>query len=345
MKRIVNVKSISQPIDIVFPWVDGSDPNWLECKRQYEKDSSGDNSEKRFRDWEILRYVFRSIEKNTPWVRKVHFITWGHLPEWLNTSYGKLNIVKHEDYIPDEYLPTFSSHAIELNIHRIDDLADQFIYMNDDMFFTQAFKEKDFFLNGKPRNCAGLGVMNAFDDVFIGILQSNKKVINRNFDSRKLLTDPSLFLKFIDYRNGILTNFKTLCLLPWCTGIYPGFEYFHGPNAYLKSTFIDVWKKEGNKLNETCSHKFRQYNDVNQYLMLWWQWCTGTFIPINNQKKLKLIRTDSDVEYIKSTMLNSNASFLCINDTNIDDFEQKKEVIINCFEKIFPQRSNFEIYK
>ena len=340
MKRLINKNDA--PIDIVFPWVDGSDSEWLECKRKYDTNCSGDNSEKRFRDWDILRYVFRSIEKNTPWVRKVHFITWGHLPEWLDASYEKLNIVNHKDYIPSEYLPTFNSHTIELNIHRIDDLADQFIYMNDDMFFTKPAKEEDFFADGLPRSSASLGVMSAFDDVFIGILNSDKTVINRNFNSKDILMNPKLLAKFFSFKNGISANLKTLCLLPWCTGVYPGFEYFHGPNAYLKRTFIDVWNKESKKLDETCSHKFRQFNDVNQYLMLWWQWCKGTFVPINNSKKLKLIRTDRDVNYIKNAMDNNKASFLCVNDTNIDDFEAKQAVIIDCFERMFPEKSKFE---
>ena len=33
-----------------------------------------------------------------------------------------------EDFIPEEYLPTFSSHVIEWNLHRIPDLFDNFVY-------------------------------------------------------------------------------------------------------------------------------------------------------------------------------------------------------------------------
>ena len=64
----------------------------------------------------LLKYWFRAVEAYAPWVGQVHFITWGHLPEWLNTQCPKLHIVNHEDYIPEKYLPTFSANPIELNI-------------------------------------------------------------------------------------------------------------------------------------------------------------------------------------------------------------------------------------
>ena len=122
------------PIDIVLPWVDGSDKAWQKCKAEYLNEPLADAREERFRDWGVLKYVFRSIETNLPWARTVHFVTWGHIPKWLNCAHPKLKIVRHEDFIPQEYLPTFSSHPIELNLHRISELESKFVYFNDDMF-------------------------------------------------------------------------------------------------------------------------------------------------------------------------------------------------------------------
>ena len=93
-------------IDIVVPWVDGNDPIWQEDKKKFADDSDGDKRIIRYRDWEMLPYWFRGVEKYLPWVRKIHFITYGHLPEWLNIKNPKLNIVNHRDYIPDKYMPT-----------------------------------------------------------------------------------------------------------------------------------------------------------------------------------------------------------------------------------------------
>ncbi len=74
-------------IDFVITWVDPSDTQWYSEKQKYSYEYNLDmNSEARYRNWEILKYWFRSVEKNAPWVNKVYFITEGHVPKWLNTD-------------------------------------------------------------------------------------------------------------------------------------------------------------------------------------------------------------------------------------------------------------------
>lgn len=137
------------PIDVVIPWVDGSDPQWrarknaLREKLDLPQDSN--SSDVRYRDWNLLPYLFRGIEEYAPWVRKVFLITDHQVPSWLDQNCPKLQLIYHEDYIPQEYLPTFSSHTIELNLHRIADLSEHFIYMNDDTFIMNPVKP-EFFL-------------------------------------------------------------------------------------------------------------------------------------------------------------------------------------------------------
>ena len=191
----------SKEIDIVLPWVNGNDPEWRKCKAEYENNSQADSSEERYRDWELLKYVFRGIEQNLPWIRKVHFVTWGHLPEWLNTDFEKINIVNHKDYIPEKYLPTFSANPIELNIHRINNLSEKFIYINDDLFFMDKMSSEDFFQKGLPCSQAGLCLLNESNNVFNGILFENKKVINRNFNSKTIIRK-NLWM-FINHKYGI----------------------------------------------------------------------------------------------------------------------------------------------
>ena len=311
-------------IDIVFPWVDGSDPVWLESKKKYSLSSEGDNVV-RFRDWGLLKYVFRGIEQNLPWVRMVHFITCGHIPEWLNMDCPKLHFVKHSDYIPEQWLPTFSANPIELNIHRIPGLSEQFIYMNDDVFFVKPMKPEDFFRKGKPVSEARLNIFYETDRQFTGILYSDLEVINRRFFSRREF--PRTLTKFVNLRYGIKENYKTLRIAPWCVGYYPGFSYIHGPNAYLKKTFEEVWGKEPGILEETSSHKFRTYTDVNQYLMLWWQWCKGEIVPRNMEKKLKYLGVDKSIDYLSTGIEKPVSPMLCVNDVPISDFEQKKNAL------------------
>ena len=85
-------------VDLILPWVDGNDPNWRSEKEKY--DIGRNTSEVRYQSWDNLQYIFRGIEANMPWVHKVYFVTWGHLPKWLNTSYKRIQVIRHEDYIP-----------------------------------------------------------------------------------------------------------------------------------------------------------------------------------------------------------------------------------------------------
>ena len=111
-------------IDFVITWVDGRDPEWRKRKDALNENSFEDEREERYRDWGLLPYWFRGVEKYAPWVRKIWFICDQEPPEWLNRDHPKLSIVRHEDYLPDEYRPAFSSHPIELNLHRIKGLSE-----------------------------------------------------------------------------------------------------------------------------------------------------------------------------------------------------------------------------
>lgn len=340
--EIMMVKNGETPeIDIVIPWVDGSDPQWQKSMQAYSGQPEGDSRSIRYRDWGLLKYVFRGIEQNLPWIRKVHFITVGHLPKWLNLECPKLHIVKHSDYIPEQWLPTFSSHPIELNIHRIAGLSERFIYLNDDMFFLKPMKPEDFFVKNKPKSQAGLDVIGEYEAIFSGVLYADREAINYHFLSRKVIINN--FTKFVNLHYGFKANIKTLFLTIWCYGFFPGFPLYHGPNAFLKSTFEEVWKEEEAILSEVSSHKFRTSEDVNQYLMLWWQWCEGNFKPAGVQKKLKFFSVSAPTEDITKYIKQPACPMLCINDGATDEYEAKKAAIIDAFDSLFCEKSEFEL--
>ena len=131
-------KEENYPIDVVITWVDSNDLNWQKEREKYLDPSFSKNKHvgamNRYQDQGTLQYIFRGIEKHMPWVRKVFLVTCGHYPVWLNLNYDKLVLVKHEDFIPKEYLPTFNSNSILINLHRIKSLSEHFIYFNDDMY-------------------------------------------------------------------------------------------------------------------------------------------------------------------------------------------------------------------
>ena len=104
-----------EQIDFVVTWVNNKDVDWRKRKSEFEKEYNifqDLNSEERYREWGLMKYWFRAVEKYAPWVNKIYFITEGHVPNWLDVNHPKLVHVKHEDYIEKQFLPTFNSNVI-----------------------------------------------------------------------------------------------------------------------------------------------------------------------------------------------------------------------------------------
>lgn len=329
----------NRPIDIVIPWVDGADPIWQAEHNKYTADTSSDNSAARYREWDIFRYWFRGIEMYAPWVRTIHFVTFGHIPKWLNTEHTKLNVVNHRDYIPERYLPTFSSHTIELNMHRIPGLADHFVYFNDDVYLTHLTYANDFFQNETPVDTAAFGIVKNDDTAnFMPYIMLNMlAIINMKFSKSTMLKRD--FFKWITVRNGKVF-FNNLYLMPW--GCYTGFRNYHTCVAFCKSTFETVWSEYGDILDKTCSHKFRSREDVNQYLMRYWQLCEGNFVPHRPNSTYITIKKDKALE-IEAALTNNKYKVVCVNDDPMGfDFDTEQAQLKLVFERVFPNKSGFE---
>lgn len=210
------------PIDFVVTWVDGSDPAWrAERERCLNLPEELGNQACRYRDWDLLKYMFRSFEKYTPWVNKIHFVTWGHLPPWLNVDHPKLHIVNHRDYIPEEYLPTFSSHPIELNAHRIPGLAERFVLFNDDMFVLRPVTPECFFIKGLPADYAVLYpfTMNRSGVTFTVIVANDVTEINAHSRKGKYYVGTSLSTSTSGMAERCVLRLVLLRFLPsWAIG-------------------------------------------------------------------------------------------------------------------------------
>ena len=334
----MHTKNIPE-IDFVITWVDGSDPAWLEERRKYDP-TTGDSRDVRFRDWGLLPYWFRAVEQFAPWVRKIHFITWGHVPEWMDTSNPKLNIVKHTDYIPEKYLPTFNSLTIEHNMHRIEGLAEHFVYFNDDMFLTNDVHPEHFFKNGLPCDCFSLQSI-IFNPTSIGwIYGSTISVINKNFKLRP--TIKKQWRKLLHPRNGIKKVVKTL-LHTWCHPWFPGIYYNHACSVFLKSTLETLWEQEPEILEDTCRCRFRGKTNVSQVVYKYWQMVTGRFYPSSRKEERCYHLRQKDISKVCQDIRNKRYCVLCINDDgSIQDVACAAEQIKAAFETVLPERSSFE---
>lgn len=330
-------------IDFVIAWVDGNDPKWKQEKAKYDKNSdlTQDNIEARYRDWDNLQYWFRAVEKYAPWVHKIHFLTWGHVPSWLDTSNPKLNIVKHTDYIPEKYLPTFNSHTIELNMNKIPGLAEHFVYFNDDMFITKPVEPTDFFApNGLPMDAFILDCIYFSPDSAGAYNGNDLEIINKHFNKKEQFTKYK-YTKFINVKYGIKNLYRTVVLERWPW--FPGFHYDHLPSSFLKTTLNEVWNKEYEILDATCNDKFRSKRNVNQWLFKFWQLASGNFEPRSTKFGLAFHLKNYPNEKLKRAIETNQYGMICINDTaKTTDFEKHKKMVKESFNKILPDKSSFE---
>ncbi len=325
-------------IDIVLTWVDGNNPQWKSLYNKYSSEiGDGDKREIRFRDWGLLKYWFRGIETFAPWVRTIHFVTSGEFPDWLDPHHPKLNWVKHEDFMSNEFLATFNINAIETNLHRIAGLSNQFIFFNDDMFLINIAKPSDFFRNNLPCDFAILDPI--FPEAYPEIFVNDIKIINRHFSKRETISKN--LLKWINPKYGKYL-LKSILLLPWKK--FPGLLDAHLAHSFRKETFEEVWNAEPNILHKTGCTRFRSHGDVNQWLFRFWHIAKGEFYPTNILAQGRNFEiSTSNIEDICKYIRHQKGMQVCINDgEDITDFEVLSLKLQEAFNVILPNKSSFE---
>jgi hypothetical protein len=146
-----HASDIDFPVDLVFSWVDGSDPEYRRVRASYMENAvvgEGDAHEARFRQVDELKYALRSVHMFAPWVRRIYIVTDSRAPAWL-AEHPRVRIVRNEEFFPDtSVLPVYNSQAVEAQLHHIEGLSEHFLYSNDDMFFGRQIGPSLFFSPG-----------------------------------------------------------------------------------------------------------------------------------------------------------------------------------------------------
>lgn len=328
-------------IDFIITWVDMNDPKWQTEFFKYSKDKNNSKngvSKARFRDNGLLRYWFRGVEKFAPWVRKIHFVTSGQTPEWLDVTNPKIHLVNHSDFVPSQFLPTYNSVVIERYLHKIPTLSEHFVYFNDDFFMINTVEKERFFKNGLPCDIAVFDYNPSWSQWYVRI-KNNIRLINRHFDKKEVMAQ--WHDKWFDKSYGMKMRWN------YIFKFYNKFTTLrvpHNAQPYLKSTFEEVWAAAEKELTETSSNRFRALTDYTPELFRTWQICKGNFEPYNTYKDTKMFPLMVRPKQAVKAIQQQSYTLICLNDNvHIRDYDLVMGNIRNAFQQILPEKSSFEI--
>lgn len=304
------------PIDFVFPYVDNNDPVWRKAYEKYnktpEKSKNESNNSARYRDYGLLKYVFRGIERNLPWINHVYLIVSNieQVPKWIDQTCPRLTIVLHKNIIPEKYLPTFNSQTIEMFIKNIPGLSEYFIYSNDDIFFIKYLKRTDFFLDN------GFPVYRVVRTVNKDTNQYRKVCFNEYEMVRTTLKKPPM----------------------------PNSKYMK-PDHFAKPMRLSVMNECYNNFEKqiiSSLSRFREDKNMNQYVFVLYHWFMYPYQE-NRRPNKYFNLTDSDIIKAADALRTLKYNEICLND-NADSNPEKAYRILNpLLNSLLPDKSDFEI--
>ncbi len=274
-------------IDAVYLWVDGSDPKWLERKREYSGESnSHGTSASRFISRNELYFSIATLRRSAPWINRIWLVTDGQSPE-LGELADMVTIVDHREFIPEEYLPTFNSHVITSHLHRIEGLAEHFLYLNDDILFGRPLLPTVWF------DSVGRSIVRYTRTTLPGFSVDQPEVIHRARQQTVRLALDS----------GLRVSTRSIQ---------------HGPHPLRKSVMNEMWQQFGAALEATSRNRFRTDDDVvPEWLHNFIGYTAGTAV-IGGRLSYSYIvlNAKSGLAKIIDLALSRPPSVVCVNDVS-----------------------------
>lgn len=273
-----------QHIDIVLLWVNGQEPDWQAQYQHYRNIEPDARSEElsgmqRYRDFNTLRYVLRSIERNMPWYNKLYLVTAEQTPDWLNRHHPKLICINHKDFFSDtSNLPTFNCNAIHVNLPNIKDLSEQFIVFDDDLILTTPMQPEDFFQNNLPVLPNYWG---CFTDqsAFQNACRINLACAQPHKATLFPLPYWQAACKQLSIKLWLYNAAVSLYRLPRHNShLFPA-SFDHLPMPLNKSLTRQILKNNTKKTQQTANARFRRIEDIYLWGILLTYRLQGKFIP------------------------------------------------------------------
>jgi len=287
---------MTEDVDAVYTWVDGSDPAFQADFRRHASAASADRELWHYRSNEELRFSLRSLFRFALWIRRIHILTNGQAPSWLDCSHPRIHLVTHAEIFPDpECLPTFNSNAIEMYLHRIPGLSRRFLYFNDDVFLGRSVRMSDFFQKGGGQT------------IFLEGLPVPLNWVQGSMRDRACA-----------HTQNVLNEL-------WGQPPAPRLLPAHTPQAYDRDVLSRLEAMVPKEFRQTASHRFRAWNDLVLSVLYAYslresaaEQCGHELQVLHNPSPqygfLMLSRKWPGAMYAYFNMLRTRPKFFCIND-------------------------------
>jgi hypothetical protein len=326
------------PVDAVYTWVDGADPHWQQRKAAAlsaltasgvrtgasaptDNDTPASDCDAtgsaRYASRDELRYSLRSLICFAPWIRRIFLVTDDQLPAWLDPDHQMITVVTHRDLFGDTgRLPCFNSHAIESRLHRIPDLAEHVLYLNDDVFLGRPLPPSTFFLaNGIARYFPSPA---SIDPLPPSPAEPTVTVAAKN--NRQHLLDV--------FGRGVTQKMR------------------HVPHALRRSVLVEIEQRLPDAVLATAGHQFRHPQDLAMVSSLhhYWSFLGGTSVPGRIRYAYGDIGHPSTPVKLARLLATRSYDVFCLNDvgSTTDDTEQHR-MLADFLPAYLPFRAPFEL--
>ncbi|RKS19544.1 Stealth-like protein [Arthrobacter sp. AG1021] len=310
---------VTFPIDVVYTWVDGDDPSWLEKRAREQSKMDGVEyhpeaiHSARFTSRDELKYSLRSLQAYAPWVNHIYLVTDGQKPDWLD-EVDNLTVVDHREIFDNEDIPSFNSNAIISRLHHIKNLSEHYIFMNDDVMFGQQVSPSDFFtpsgiaLVSTSNNRRPFGKPSVHDEPHINLTRNIRNLIDQEF------------------------------------GITVSRAIKHTPHPQIKSVHFEMEKKFLKSYRHTWSSKFRHHEDiVADQLHHYYAQIIGKAVPGSLTYNYINILDNRYSVTMRETLKKRHRQAMCINDAPVEGAEPIPESeVLQFLNAYFPIASIYE---
>ncbi|WP_244945414.1 stealth family protein [Couchioplanes caeruleus] len=290
---------IDFPIDVVYTWVDGGDPQWRARKAAalaenawLDEASRLASNDSRYTSRDELRYSLRALHCFAPWVNHVYLVTDDQVPDWLDAGYPGLTVVSHREIFGDTgRLPTFNSQAIESRLHRIPGLSEHFLYLNDDVFLGRPVSPDMFFTPG------------GLTRFFFSSAQVDS--------APRRPDDPPADSAGKNNRELIRETFGRVLTR----------KMMHTPHPSRRGVIAEIEQRFAEHVDATAGHQFRHPDDISllSSLQQYYAYLTGRAVPGTIAYAYADLANPATPLKLAGLLRHRNLDAFCLNDTDSNE--------------------------